>query len=203
MKLDSGFYLQKDVIKIAHDLIGKVVYTCFGNKITAGIITETEAYNGIVDKASHAYNGRRTLRNEMMYANGGTGYVYKCYGIHDLFNVVTNEKDIPHAVLIRAVYPLAGLKQILQRRKQTSFNKTTSGGPGTVSQALGILLKHNGTSLSGNTIWIEDNSIQFDLKKIKTSPRIGVESAGADAKLPYRFYIDFNDCNKFYSHLIK
>ena len=105
MKLKREFYLREDVVQIAKELLGKVLFTNIGGKITAGIITETEAYAGITDRASHAYNNRRTARTEVMYAVGGTSYVYLCYGIHHLFNVVTNKKDIPHAVLIRAIKP--------------------------------------------------------------------------------------------------
>ncbi len=77
---------------IAKELLGKIIVTKFNGTFTSGRITETEAYNGVVDKASHAYGGRRTTRTEIMYQQGGTAYVYLCYGIHHLFNVVTNSK---------------------------------------------------------------------------------------------------------------
>src|SRR6187401_2200797 len=109
MKLDDSFYVREDVVQISRELLGKVLVTRMGNKITSGIITETEAYNGIIDKASHAYNNRRTKRTEIMYHVGGTAYIYLCYGIHSLFNVVTNEKDIPDAVLVRSIIPDRGL----------------------------------------------------------------------------------------------
>src|SRR5687768_3703218 len=115
-KLEQDFYLNPDVTAVARLLIGKVLFTGSGGKITAGIITETEAYNGIADRASHAYGGRRTNRTEIMYCRGGTSYVYLCYGIHSLFNVVTNEEGTPHAVLIRSIFPYEGEKTILKRR---------------------------------------------------------------------------------------
>ena len=190
MKLDDSFYVREDVVQISRELLGKVLVTRLGNKITSGIITETEAYNGAVDKASHAYNNRRTLRTEIMYARGGTAYVYLCYGIHSLFNVVTNEKNIPHAVLIRAVRPEKGLKTMLQRRGVKAAGKKTFSGPGSVSQALGIHFSDTGTNLLGNKIWIEDAGNKILSKQIKITPRIGVDYAGEDALLPYRFFID-------------
>jgi DNA-3-methyladenine glycosylase len=190
MKLDESFYIRNDVVKISRELLGKVLVTKFGNKITSGIITETEAYNGIVDKASHAYNDRRTQRTEIMYHVGGTAYIYLCYGIHSLFNVVTNEENIPHAVLIRSIIPEKGIKLMLSRRGVKAAGKKTFSGPGSVSQALGIHYSDSGLSLFGNKIWIEDAGHKVLSSQIKVSPRIGVDYAGKDALLPYRFYID-------------
>jgi DNA-3-methyladenine glycosylase len=189
-KLTSDFYLREDVLQIARDLIGKELITNINGTITSGIITETEAYAGVVDKASHAYGGRRTNRTETMYATGGISYVYLCYGIHHLFNVVTNVKDIPHAVLIRNIQPLKGLETILERRRKKKIDKTLSTGPGTMSEALGIKTLHNGFDLTGDTIWIEDAGINVADEAVKITPRIGVDYAGEDAKLPYRFVIE-------------
>lgn len=189
MKLQKDFYIREDVVLIAKELLGKVLITNFNGAISAGIITETEAYAGINDRASHAFGGRRTARTETMYATGGTAYVYLCYGIHHLFNVVTNQKDIPHAVLIRAIKPIEGMDVILKRRKQKEISNKLSSGPGTLSQALGIQTSHSGENLLGNKIWIEDRGINFPDIEIIKSPRIGVDYAGADALLPYRFYV--------------
>ena len=189
MKLQKDFYIREDVVLIAKELLGKVLITNFNGAISAGIITETEAYAGINDRASHAFGGRRTARTEIMYATGGTAYVYLCYGIHHLFNVVTNQKDIPHAVLIRALKPIEGMDVILKRRKQKETSNKLSSGPGTLSQALGIQTSHSGENLLGNKIWIEDRGINFPDIEIIKSPRIGVDYAGADALLPYRFYV--------------
>ncbi|MGV3598797.1 MAG: DNA-3-methyladenine glycosylase [Bacteroidota bacterium] len=189
-KLTSDFYLREDVLQIARDLIGKELITNINGTITSGIITETEAYAGVVDRASHAYGGRRTNRTETMYATGGISYVYLCYGIHHLFNVVTNVKDIPHAVLIRNIQPLKGLETILERRRKKKIDKTLSTGPGTMSEALGIKTLHNGFDLTGSTIWIEDAGINVADEVVKITPRIGVDYAGEDAKLPYRFVIE-------------
>lgn len=186
-KLEPDFYLRNNVLQIAHELMGKFLVTNINGQLTSGMIIEAEAYNGVIDKASHAYGGRRTKRNEIMYANGGTAYVYLCYGIHHLFNVVTNKKDIPHAILIRGVVPVDGIDTILERRKHDTVNNITTNGPGTLSTALGIKTLHSGISLSGNVIWIEDRGIEFHKKDILTSPRIGVDYAGKDALLPYRY----------------
>lgn len=199
-KLKKEFYVREDVVQIAKDLLGNYLFTKIAGKLTAGIITETEAYAGITDKASHAYNNRRTARTETMFAEGGISYVYLCYGIHHLFNVVTNVKEVPHAVLIRAVNPVEGIDVILKRRNIKTEKagshyllknkKKISGGPGTVSQALGIKTKHSGIELTGNKIWIEDKGIMILNKDIIATPRIGVGYAGEDAKLPYRFVIN-------------
>lgn len=191
-KLNRDFYLRENVLEITHELIGKFLVTNLEGTLTSGIIVEAEAYNGITDKASHAYNGRRTNRTEIMYAEGGVSYVYLCYGIHHLFNIVTNKKDIPHAILIRGVVPADGVNKILKRRNQNTVTKKTSDGPGTVSSALGIKTAHSGVSLSGSLIWVEDRGITFKKKDIITGPRIGVDYAGKDALLPYRYRLNEN-----------
>lgn len=189
MKLTEEFYLRTNVVALARELLGKVLVTNFDRKKTSGIITETEAYNGYIDRASHAYRGRRTARNEHMYNRGGTSYVYICYGMHHLFNVVTNVKDEPHAILIRAIKPLEGINYMLYRRNKLRVDKTLAGGPGTVAQALGIDKQHSGLSLLGKKIWIEDRGFEVKEENIKIGSRIGVESAGKDALLPYRFVL--------------
>lgn len=188
-KLEKKFYTRTNVLEISKDLLGKYLFTRINNEITAGIITETEAYAGISDKASHAYNNRRTDRTEVMYAEGGVAYVYLCYGIHHLFNVVTNIKDAPHAILIRAIKPAEGIETILKRRKQKSISPLISAGPGTSSQALGIKTIHSGTDLTGDTIWIEDRGIKIRKNQIIVGTRIGIGYAEEDALLPYRFII--------------
>ncbi|MBK5285313.1 MAG: DNA-3-methyladenine glycosylase [Bacteroidia bacterium] len=192
MLLDESFYIRENVVKISRELLGKVLVTNFRNKITSGIITETEAYAGAEDKASHAYNNRRTPRTEIMFGNGGTAYVYLCYGIHSLFNVVTNKETIPHAVLIRSIFPLEGIDIMRRRRGLKSPKKNFATGPGTVSQALGIHYSHSGESLLGNKIRIEDKGIKISSSQIQISKRIGVDYAGKDALLPYRFLLIIN-----------
>ena len=191
-KLDAGFYSRSDVVKIAKELIGKVLVTQFGEVITSGRIVETEAYAGAIDKASHAFGGRRTNRTEVMYQPGGTAYVYLCYGIHHLFNVVTNKKDIPHAVLIRAVDPIQGIPAMVTRTGKKQADYTLTKGPGNVSRALGINTGHTGISLLNGEIFIAFDDFAAGEKNILATPRIGVDYAGEDAKLPYRFILKDN-----------
>jgi DNA-3-methyladenine glycosylase len=188
-KIPLSFYNRKDVIAIAKELLGKIIVTNFDDAITSGRIVETEAYVGITDKASHTFGGRRTVRNEHMYSPPGRSYVYICYGLHHMFNIVTNEKEIPDAVLIRAVDPLKGIDMMLQRTGKRIPDKTLTRGPGNVGKALGIFKYHSGLSLLGNKIYLLDDHSVIPDEKIGTSKRIGIESAGEDSLLPYRFYI--------------
>lgn len=191
-KIPVEFYRRKDVLQIARELLGKILVTRFDTIETSGRIVEVEAYNGIVDKASHAFGGRRTNRNEIMYAAGGVAYVYLCYGIHHLFNVVTHSKETPHAILIRAVEPVSGIDEMLKRTGKKKVDNTLTRGPGNLSKALGIFTSHSGMSLTGNELLIADDGFVFSKKEIAASPRIGVDYAGKDALLPYRFYIKGN-----------
>ena len=191
-KLSADFYQRDDVLLISHELLGKVLCTNFHGKLTSGIIVETEAYVGVTDKASHAYGGRRTKRTKTMYVSGGTAYVYLCYGIHHLFNIVTNKENIPHAVLIRAIQPRDGIDIILQRLKKKKVDRSLTAGPGSLTRALGIKVKDSGTLLMGNIIWLEDQNIQINNQDILASPRVGVQYARKDANNPWRFQIKGN-----------
>ena len=191
-KLEFSFYKRQNVVQIAKELLGKILVTNWNGIITSGRIVECEAYAGAIDKASHASAGRRTARNEIMYGEGGYAYVYLCYGIHHLFNVVTNSKEIPHAILIRALDPLEGIEEMLLRTNKKKLDYTLTRGPGNVSKALGISTKHTGTSLLGKKIFLADDDAKFSKKVLAASPRIGVDYAGKDALLPYRFYIKGN-----------
>ncbi len=193
MKVPLEYYLNEDALFLGRDLIGKCLMTHFDGILTGGIIIETESYLGIEDQACHAYNRRRTKRNEIMYAEGGHAYVFRCYGIHALFNIVTNRKDHPHAILIRAIKPIVGIETMLIRRNKTKRDRTLSGGPGTLTQALGINVIHNGISLVGNEIWLEDLNIDIDPSLIQCSPRIGIDYAGEDAHKPWRFFVNPKD----------
>lgn len=191
-KLPASFYNRPDVIQIAKELIGKVLVTVWNGELTSGRIVESEAYNGFVDKASHAFSGKRTARNETMYAPAGTSYVYICYGIHHLFNVITNKKEIPHAVLIRALDPVSGIDIMARRRQIKKTDFAITKGPGSLSVAMGISKKHDGISLLGKEIYIADDGFKMPEKNIYSSGRIGVESAGEAAGYPYRFYVKGN-----------
>lgn len=192
MKLKKSFYQRENVVQIAKELLGKTLHFLIDGEYTVAKITEVEAYSGVNDKACHANNGVRTKRTEIMYAEGGYAYVYLCYGIHHLFNVVTNVKDKADAVLIRAVEPLEGVDYMLERRGKHKLDKTLCSGPGTLSQALGITTKtHYGKWLLGDEIWIED-SPNLQEEEIVSSKRIGVDYAEEDALKPWRFYIKDN-----------
>ncbi len=192
MKLPKSFYDRKDVVEIAKDLLGKILVTNINGIRTSGRIVETEAYNGIIDQASHAFGGRRTGRNEPMYAAPGIAYIYLCYGVHHLFNVVTNRTNIPHAVLIRALEPVEGIEKMLKRRAKKLKNHSLTSGPGNLSKALGIHTKYSGESLRSDKIFIEADDFILKKNMIASSRRIGVEYAGKDARLPYRFFIKEN-----------
>lgn len=191
-KLGIDFYQRANVLQIAKELLGKILVTKWNVIETSGRIVEVEAYNGAIDNASHASGGRRTNRNEIMYADGGVAYVYLCYGIHHLFNVVTNKKETPHAILIRALEPIKGIDMMLERTGKSQLDNSLTRGPGNVSKALGIFTKHTGESLLSKTIFIVEDGFILNKKSITASPRIGVDYAGEDAKLPYRFFIKGN-----------
>jgi DNA-3-methyladenine glycosylase len=190
--LPASFFQGDDVESIASDLLGKVIITHQRGKLTSGRITETEAYKGMEDRACHAFGGRRTPRNEVMYADGGHAYVYICYGIHFLFNVVTNRRDHPDAVLIRSVEPLEGVPVMLSRSGKDSARPNLAAGPGNLTRALGIDMSHNGLKLSSPQLHIADDGFRLPADGIIATPRIGVESAGADALRLYRYIIGGN-----------
>lgn len=190
MKLPETYYHSTDILGLSHDLLGKLLCTKSEDGIiTKGRIVETEAYDGSRDRASHAYKNKRTARTEVMFQQGGVAYVYLCYGIHHLFNIITGPVDMPHAVLIRAIEPVYGISEILRRRNHKKPQRATGGGPGIVSRALGITTNDNAISLQHGRIWLEDDGTNMANQKIITSPRVGVDYAGQDAQLPWRFRV--------------
>ncbi len=190
-RLPREFYTRSDVLEVARDLLGKrlVVPIRNGARI-AGIIVETEAYRGPDDKASHAYNGRRTRRTETMYGIGGTAYVYFVYGMYNQFNVVTNVEDIPHAVLVRAVEPVEGL-DIIRRRRPGRFEHELTSGPGRLCVAMGIDRQLDKADLLGDQVWIEE-AVTISRRQIARGPRIGIDYAEEWANKPWRFWIRDN-----------
>jgi len=191
-KLNQNFYSGSDPVIIAKALLGKILCTNFDGILTSGIIVETEAYNGRFDKACHSFIHGKTDRTEIMFGRPGIAYVYLCYGIHHLFNVVTNTEGRADAVLIRGIEPVNGIEKILERRNKTKLERAVGGGPGIASQALGITIADYGTDLTGNKIWIEDREIPIPASQIIESSRVGVDYAGEDAQLPWRFRIKDN-----------
>jgi DNA-3-methyladenine glycosylase len=190
LKLEESFYQRSDATKIAKELLGKTLYTRINKKITSGIIVETEAYSH-VEKGCHAYLNRKTKRNEVMFNDGGYAYVYLCYGIHNLFNVVTGSAGTGDAVLIRALEPMDGL-EIMKQRMNTSNLRRITSGPGKLTKALGIDRSFNAKHLTGSDVWIGDEGLIVKKQQIVSSKRIGIDYAGADADLPWRFTIDGN-----------
>ena len=192
--LPPSYYTGSDVVSIARDLLGKQLFTRIDGLVASGIICETEAYAGETDRASHSFGGRRTARTEIMYATGGTAYVYLCYGIHSLFNIVTNVAGIPHAVLVRGIIPAEGKDVMLIRSGKKKITGNFGIGPGNVSRILGIHYSLTGLSLTRMpaspfepAIWVEDTGRLPAPDRIITGKRIGVDYAGEDALLPYRF----------------
>lgn len=191
IKIELSWYLNDNVLEVAKGLLGKVLCTRIDGKVTKGKIVETEAYSGNNDKACHANNQNKTKRNRVMFEAGGHAYVYLCYGIHHLFNVVTNKEGSADAVLIRAVEPIGGVEIMLKRRKMRSVDKKLTAGPALLSQALGILTDHYGTNLKSEIIWVEEGENVCEDKIVSTT-RIGVDYAEEDALKLWRFYIKEN-----------
>jgi DNA-3-methyladenine glycosylase len=188
-KLNEGFYQRTDTIAIAKELLGKILVTNWPEGITSGRIVETEAYLGAIDKASHAYGNRKTNRTQVMFQPGGVAYVYLCYGIHHLFNIVTGIDDTPHVVLIRALEPVQGLDLMRERTGSSQKENRIAAGPGKLTKALGLTTSHSGLSLIDDEVFILDDGSRISKKEIIADPRIGVDYAGEDAFLPYRFTI--------------
>ena len=191
MKLNGAFYQRREVTRIARDLLGKVLCSSVDGVITGGIIVETEAYSW-KERGCHAYKARKTARNAVMFDPGGIAYVYLCYGIHYLFNVVTNTEDVPEAVLIRALQPVTGVEEMKNRRGIFNRDLHLTSGPGKLTSALGIDRTFNGKSLTDDEIWIEDSGTKLAGGSIQASERIGIDYAGEDARLPWRFSIKGN-----------
>jgi len=169
--LPPEFYAHGDVVSIARDLLGKVLVKSSDEQVYKAIITETEAYNGIEDKASHAYGGRRTKRTEVMYGSPGYAYIYLCYGIHEMLNVVTGSVDVPQAVLIRGIW-LINDNQLYD-------------GPGKLTRVLRINRELNTHSFVNPPLQIIDQGVMPS--EITQGPRIGIDYAAEDKHLPYRF----------------
>jgi len=186
-KLPLDFFLNNNVQEVAQNLLGQTIYTNINGNISSAMIIETEAYQGPEDKASHAYNNKRTKRTEIMYKNGGCCYIYICYGIHYLFNIVTNKINIPHAVLIRSGKVISGLEYIKKRRGNHIPNSKLLQGPGNFTKGLGIDMRFNGLYLDKKQIWIKNTSTVK--KQIITAPRVGISYAEKYALLPWRYIL--------------
>lgn len=189
-RLPRGFYLREDTISIANELLGKLIVVPDNGRRVSGMIVETEAYLGEVDRAAHSYAGRRTPRNEVTYGKGGHAYVFFIYGMYYQLNVVTGPADHPHVVLIRAVEPVEGI-EIMRQRRGAMKDRNLTSGPGKLCIALNINRDLNGEDLRGMQIWLEDHR-SFTSEEIAVGKRIGIDYAGKDAEKPWRFWVKDN-----------
>ena len=193
--LPASYYASPDVTYLAKDLLGKFLCTRIDGHYCCGKIIETEAYRGPDDRAAHSYNNRRTQRTEVMFWKGGVAYIYICYGMHHLMNVVTGPRDDAHAVLIRALEPVDGIDIMSERRQLGAMDVRLTKGPGSLSVAMGLRSDMSGTSLfdRSSPIWLEDRGIRYDDSAICISKRIGVEGAGEAAHWPWRYFVKWNE----------
>lgn len=190
--LSKSFYQGPDVVEIARNLLGKYLFTSINGFETGGRIVEVEAYSGAIDKASHAFPDKVTQRTRVMYEAGGIAYVYFVYGMHHMFNVVTNIEGRADAVLIRAVEPIRGTVLMQERRQLIKTNYQLTGGPARLAQALGIDLTMNQESLHSNKVWLTEGEA-IPESEIVVAKRVGVDYAEEDALLPWRFFIKDNE----------
>jgi DNA-3-methyladenine glycosylase len=192
MRLEAKFYRSGDSLKIARALLGKRLVVPSGRVRVSGLIVETEAYMGPLDKGAHSYNNRRTNRTEVMFHEGGLAYVYFIYGMYYQFNVVVNRAEIPHAVLVRAVEPEEGI-DLMRERRAGKRDTELASGPGKLCVAFGIDRSLNGADLiKGEHVWIEDAGRVVRPKEIMSGPRIGIDYAEEYAAKPWRFWIKDN-----------
>lgn len=169
--LNREFY-RRPTARVARDLIGKILCIRTARGVVRARIVETEAYLGVRDRACHSFGGRRTDRTEAMYRDAGHAYVYFIYGMHFCLNVTTRGKDIPQAVLIRAVQPISDREPVARLEMRTN-------GPGKICKAYGIGRAENGIDLlaKDSRIWIED-APPLGRGKIAVTPRIGINGSG-------------------------
>ncbi len=190
-KLPREFYTRPSVVTVARELLGKllVVRNRDGRRVS-GIIVETEAYRGPMDRAAHSYGGRRTKRTETMYGSGGTAYVFFVYGMYNQFNVVTNVENTPHAVLIRALEPVEGI-ELMRKRRHGQPDHNLTNGPGKLCIAVGIDRKLDAADLLGDRVWLEQGRT-VPRSQIASGPRIGIDYAEEWRDKPWRFWIRDN-----------
>ncbi len=189
-RLPVSYYQSADVTYLAKDLLGKYLCTNIDGLYCSGKIIETEAYRAPDDRACHAYDNRRTSRTEVMFSKGGVTYIYLCYGIHHLMNVVTGPKDHAHAILIRALEPADGTDVMALRRNMDPNDIRLTKGPGALSVAMGLKTHLTGTSLYDpvSPVWIEDRNVTLSSTDICSGKRIGVDYAGECAEWPWRYF---------------
>ncbi len=181
--LPRAFYA-RPVLTVARACLGKLLVHRTPEGLLVGRIVETEAYRGPEDRAAHSFGGRRTARTEVMFGPAGHAYVFFVYGMHYQFNVVTTGEGHPHAVLVRAVEPVAGVQHMAKRRKLPETSRELTNGPGKLCQAFGIDKRAYGLDLCGRELFLADGT----RSKTQTSARIGVQYAADWAEKPWRFF---------------
>ncbi|MCL2017303.1 MAG: DNA-3-methyladenine glycosylase [Alphaproteobacteria bacterium] len=187
MKIPKAEFLKDPFVVARTVLLGATLYSRIGGRLTAGRIVELELYMGNCDRACHAFKGK-TQRNAVMFESGGQAYVYFVYGMHNMFNVVISDTGQPNAILIRALEPLKGI-DIMIARRGINDTRNLCNGPAKLTVAMGISTKHNGIDLESDKIWLESATTPIAPMEIAIGTRIGVEYAGEDAALPWRFAI--------------
>ncbi|MGF7142063.1 DNA-3-methyladenine glycosylase [Anaerotaenia torta] len=196
-KLDREFY-DRDSVVVAKELLGKVlVREIEGQRVSARIV-EAEAYMGVIDKAAHSYGGKRTPRVEVMYGEPGFSYIYMIYGMYHCFNIVTNKRGTPQAVLIRAVEPLKGIEWMANKRFGKPYEQLTksqrrglTSGPGRLCGALSLDRSFNGVDLCGNELYVEEGgNEEFEIVETK---RVGIDYAEEAKDYLWRFYVEGNE----------
>lgn len=192
--ISKSFYQNEDPLFLGEQLLGCIIKTQINNQITAARIVELEIYKAPEDKGSHAFDNKRTGRTETMFKEGGIAYVYLCYGIHHMFNIVSGPEEMAHAILIRATEPIDGQALMETRRKIKNPIPALTNGPGKLSNALGIRTSMDGVKLydpqSPISIWSDGQ--YNDAGNIIKSPRVGIAYAEECAHWPWRFYLENN-----------
>lgn len=198
VKLNRSFY-RDNAVALSKKLLGKYMIHVINGEELIGKIVETEAYMGVVDKAAHSYNGRRTGRTEVMYGEEGHAYVYFIYGMYHCLNVVAAEKEIAQAVLIRAIEPVKGIDIMTKLRFGKNIEElkkaqvlALTNGPGKLCKAFSITKLQNGEDLSGNKLFICESRNVYENFKIIEAKRIGIDYAEEARDYLWRFYIEGN-----------
>ncbi|MEM9696208.1 MAG: DNA-3-methyladenine glycosylase [Myxococcota bacterium] len=189
-KLEASFY-RREVLDVAPDLLGRILIHDHTEGLTAGRIVEVEAYRGPEDQAAHSKNWRKTPRTEVMWGPGARAYMFLLYGIHWAFNLVTGEEGQPHAVLVRAVEPMAGFELMAERRGMASSRRELTNGPGKLCAALGLDRRHYGADLGGRALYVREGGVPL-ASQVGVSPRINIDYAGAWVDKPWRWYLRGN-----------
>ncbi|HEY8803899.1 MAG TPA: DNA-3-methyladenine glycosylase [Clostridium sp.] len=197
MRLTREFY-SRETLQVAKELLGKTLIHEVNGVELRGMIVETEAYIGSIDKACHAYGGKKTPRVETLYGMPGIAYVYFIYGMYHCFNVITKEEGYPEGVLIRAIQPIEGLDAMSKLRFKKDYNELTKAqiknlttGPSKLCIAMNINKDNNKQDLCASKLYIEDSGEKENVTIIEAK-RVGIDYAEEAKDFLWRFYIKNN-----------